>query len=172
MPTPLVTILDACETALAGVAPSFKGRKYLAQLDAPRRYVWVVLGADTQGTTSPGANPRPLHDDGWDLAVHCWGKDLDEALRMRQALVTVVRQQVNGANYSLGRTTVIDDDEHNVDGVAVVQELALRTPLVVAKIPDLVDDVRPTKKPTAVEFDPGTPVRGDGLLDAPNDGET
>lgn len=169
MATPIVTILEEAQALLAGVAPSYTGEKDLLRHDAPRRYVWVLAGASTSGTRAPGGNPRSLHDDAWSVAVHCWGETLDEAVRLRQCLVTAVRRAVRGANYRMGQTTALSDGELSQHGHVLTVQLDIVTPLPEAALPQLADMVRPTVRPTTVDIDPGTPAAGDRNLDGPNE---
>jgi hypothetical protein len=174
---PLVRFLACCYAALKTTADSYEGRKALSQNDAPPRFVWIFGDTQSPTTRTPGGNPRALHDDLWSIEVHCWGKDLTEALLLRQGLVTAVRRAANGANYKLSSTRLVHGEEHGLHGTIATVSLVVRLPLYSAVIapPDapaetpVTDDTKRTVKPTSVEFDdtpddPGT--AGDGQLDS------
>ena len=171
MPCPPLAIYDEVSTALAVVAPTFLGRRHLPQQDAPRRYVWVFASEESAGAARIGGNARSLHNDAWSVEVHCWGASFEEAYRLRQALVTVLRRHVQGANYRLGRTAILSGEQYTACGDVMVVGLTLMTPLAAARIEELVDDVRPTvvAKKVAIDtihaFENPSPARGDGLLE-------
>lgn len=77
--------------------------------DPPKYYVYPrsIQSAMPMG---PGrsSNPRILHKDTHSLEFHCYGRDLPETERLRQALVTAVRKVVQGHSYELGSSSWID----------------------------------------------------------------
>src|SRR5688572_13023629 len=129
MPCPPMAHVEAVAQALEPVAPTLIGKRHLAAHGSPARYVWVFTGEEPGGAARGGGNPRALHVDAWRVDVHCWGADFEEAYRLRQALVTSLRCSVRGANYKLGRTTILSDEEHTAYGDVFVVELTLLTPL-------------------------------------------
>lgn len=169
MPTPLVTHLTALQAELAPAAAQLEGEKHLAANDDPPRMVWIVRGVSSRGARAIGGNPRSLADDTWELEVHVWGRDLDHALALRQALVSAVRKVLCGANYLLGAAQVQDQAQHDRYGTLVVQGLTIVTPLPETGAETLEPVTMRTVRPKTVAIDPGTPVAGDRNLDAPDE---
>jgi hypothetical protein len=166
MPTgvPIVDIIADVGTLLAVAAPTSTGAKELDRHDAPPRYVWVVTGATSTGASAIGGNPKSRYDDAWECTVHCQGTTLEQALRLRQFLLRAVRTVMQGANFTLGGTTLLTDEEDTHDRHVAIVTLNLRTPMVDALASSLADDTKTTVEITDVDLDPGTPVAGDGYL--------
>lgn len=130
--------IEAIGTRLEFVGKSFFGRVHLARQDAPPRYVWCL---DDEGgdlfeklQAQGGANPRPLASLLWGLEVHCWGKTFNETKLMRQALVTAIRAELGGENYSLGRGTWREPMDSRL-GFVCVQRIGIRFLMIEAEIP-------------------------------------
>jgi hypothetical protein len=88
---PITTLMDAVVTSLTADAgltvnpPHYFGRKFLEQLDAPPRYVWVPSRSKQVLTTSTRAvnQPRMLAADAEQVEIWCWGKTFTQAWAMR-----------------------------------------------------------------------------------------
>ena len=167
-----IEILDVVadmQEALKLVAPSFDDEKSLAQNDVPRRLVWVLEQADPGPPDSVGGNPEVLHTEAWRYSVHCWGADKKEALRVRQALLTVLRFYLSDPNYELLRTTFLGGKAHTSHGFVAICELEIKRDTFKADLEAIAatgtvqDEIRRTTRATQVELEPdGT--EGDGIL--------
>ncbi len=181
---PIVDVIADCQAALEDVAPSYDDERSIPKHDAPGRYIWVLTDADaTDKPREIGGNPRALHDDVWRVEVHCWGYDTENpndakahkarALRLRQALITSLRQVVGGGAYRLRRTLHRGGDAHQARGWVVVVEIDIVLPLYEARWVGLggaVEDNTGAKvRPTSVGFDATSAVQGDRKIHA---GET
>ena len=139
---------------LSIVAPSFVGRRFLLQQDAPPRFVWTLTGEVGSGPWRPGLAPRVLHKDEWAFDVHCWGVDLEQAYRLRQALVTALRDMAAGASFLLGRTAApLGDESWLALGEVLVVSVTVHTDLVEGALTDLGDAPVLRVRPKAAEFE-------------------
>lgn len=138
---------DVVEAALVNVAPSYLGRRYIAEHATPPRYVWVpaarryIPPRRTQGVTRASTEALQL------IQVHIWGKDHDQAELLESALITALRlpEVCNGANYELQAGDWVDPSLVTAGEVLVV-------PLVLpVKVPRV-------HLPTVAPADPLNPI--------------
>jgi hypothetical protein len=154
MRAPPLVLYDAVAAKLAPLAPSFLGRRFLAQHDAPPRFVWALAGEFGGALWRPGMRPRSLHRDEWVFDVHCWGVDFEQAYRLRQALVTGLRDAVNGAHYQLGKTAApLGDDTWTSLGEVLVVSLTVLTDLLEGDPLRLADASTTHVRPTHVDLE-------------------
>lgn len=114
-------------TPLNYVAPISIGKKGKSlNVGAPQYFVYP-LNERYEGSQGAGGsgNPRALHKRLVDLEFHSMGADFGSTEVLNQALVTALRQVLNGANYVLGQATWVDPD--NLEAFPV---LALQVTLV------------------------------------------
>jgi hypothetical protein len=190
---PLVDFLSTMQELLSQVAPSFNDEKSLPKNDVPPRYVWVL---DETGSKFPrsasGSNPtRILMTDLQRIDVHCWGFEPDatdellhkaRALRLRQALLTALRQVAQPEQYNVLRTVQKGGDSTKHRGWVCIVELEVHLPVFEAvwsgspaapgpMAKGVVEDLRRwgTVRPTTVGFDTTPATTGDGEIHA---GET
>lgn len=146
MPSPvrIVEILSAAQAACASHAKQLEGEHALKQKDNPGRMVWQLDEAQTSGGPPRGAAPEwAFHKDRWTLTVHCWGRDLAGALRLRQAAITAVAEQITGdhENYRVTRTEVHGDAAASTEGRCAIVTFELDTLLMRADLtqPEIED---------------------------------
>lgn len=145
----LVDIIEPVAALLAHAAPTTIGRRALPRHAVPPRYVWVPEQITQTGPGAVGGNPRSLGDDLKVVAVHCWGHDLAHAERLRQALLTALRQVVGGRNYEIGTSTCEEPEDIHL-GYLIVVSLTVRMPLPEALFPTAQGDpIRDNVQPTA-----------------------
>lgn len=99
-------------TPLNWVAQISIGKKGRALNVAPPQYYIFPINEDygaPQGAGG-GGNPRILHTRPVELEFHSMGADFGPTEVLNQALITAIRQVMNGANYKLGRATWVDPD--------------------------------------------------------------
>jgi len=163
---PILDVLAAIQAALVRVAPSKTGKQALNEWAAPVRYVWVLTGVDPKASTGIGGNPRSLADDSWDVEVYAFAPTLREAIRLRQAVVTATRQTIT-ANYGIGRSELVTDDEICRNGHCVATLLRITTPLPEADLSGQVTDATlQVVAPLTTSNDNTTSAPGDGRIDA------
>lgn len=155
----LSSLLSDVQQLLAPVAKSVVGEHELNRNHAPPRYVFIRRSFKGAGVSSIGGNPRSLRDREYELEVHCWGRDDDEADRLTLALETACRTVFDGRNYSLDEGTCVGSE----DGMKGVVWICTLTVLVTTPVVRLEaaapDDEHPTTtaESAEVETPPGTP---------------
>lgn len=178
---PLVDVIAACQAQLAELGEHLDDERGLVTHTSANRFVWVLTDSETNPSPAKiGGNPRALHDDVWRLEVHCWGFDPENpgnalahkarALRMRQALITCLRQAVGASRYRLRRTLWRGGDAHTTRGWVVVVEVELLLPLYEARWAGLGGEVEDnggaTVRPTSFGFDATPAQQGDRKIHA------
>lgn len=162
MTIPAIANQEAVAAALAPTTvPMRVGAKHLSANERSPRYVWVWSSIDPEPASGAGGNPRREFTDAWNAEVHCWGRTLEEAARLRQALVTALRTTLGGpGNVLVGRTEILaSDKEYRADGDVLVVRLTMRTPLNEARIENpIVDKTRRTTRARYAAIDPARVV--------------
>ena len=162
MSAPILDLIATLQAALAPVAPSFDGEVALEHLDAPPRFVWVMLDATTKqlGTgTRQGPSTREMAWDVWRVEVHAWAVSLDAALELRRALVKVLQDTV-GNRFRFGRTRRIGGKAYGAHGDVIISELHLPAPLLDGAISE-------QPEPAGSRAATGTAVALDTIFDVP-----
>lgn len=175
MPTTprILEILGAAQWSCLAFAPiQRESAANLKTKDLPPRMVWVMGDVQTAGGPPRAAGPKQaLATDRWPIEVHCWGKDLGGALRLRQAAISAVAAQMTGDHevYRVTSTEIHGDEQHSVNGRCAVVSLEIETLLYEADLtkpgPE-VEDAEYTRQAHAEKWTlrGGTP--GDGRLHA------
>lgn len=116
-------VITAVETAINPAGPpALPVRFGIAQkalnVDAPA--IWAFLVSEHYGPPQgPGGsfNARMLHTRFCDVEFHSWGIDVPQAEQIHFAIVTAIRQVMQGASYQLGAVKWIEP--HNIERGAV-----------------------------------------------------
>jgi len=149
-------------------AQTLEGLRYVAQLDAPKRYVWertAITQADdgTGFDFVSGGNPKAIGEDLHEFDVHCWGADYDTAEAMRLNLITALRSVVRPAGFLVGSSRWVEPTWVDY-GACVVVTVTIRAP---QRLRDLATDADATAQTVVLlsaEIDPAA-TAGDGILD-------
>lgn len=155
----LSTLLSEVQQLLEPVAKSVVGEHELSRNHAPPRYVFIRRSFKGTGVSSIGGNPRSLRDRAYELEVHCWGRNDDEADRLTLALETACRTVFGGRNYSLDEATAVGSEDGAKGVVWICTLVVLVTTPVVRLEAAAPDDERETTTATSVEVESpaGTP---------------
>lgn len=165
---PILDIIEGAQASLEPVAPSFNDERSVPLHDVPTRYVWVLDRVRSGDPEEIGGNPRALLTEQWNVQVHCWGRDVEHSLRMRQALVTAVMSCVGPANLEFILTTFRGGDAQLNQGWVSIVEFDVELPLYAARWADqggeVIDDKLETVQPDATGWDASGAVADDGIL--------
>jgi hypothetical protein len=145
---------------------SFMGQQGHEHASAPR-VKWIPGPFQLPGADALGKNPRQLETERLTSNVFCWGKDVTQAIRLRDAVITAVRQACKGRSYALPGGQW-GDEESSESGVAVMLQVVLVLPVVEQVLPFVAGADASTALTTitdVVEDPTGTPTAGDGILE-------
>lgn len=165
---PILQVIADAQGALSVVAPSYDDERAVANHHDPNRYVWELDSVRSDRTDEAGGNPKALLSEMWNLRIHCWGRDKDRSLRMRQALITTLFSCVGGGNLNFLTTTFRGGEAEQLQGWVSIVEVEVELPLYQARFSDqggeVVDAKLQTIQPITTGWDASAAVEGDGIL--------
>lgn len=144
------------------------GEKMLAAHGSHPRFVWVPQFRESKSPGASGENPPAIALSMWTVQVHCWGSDLENAERLEQALMTVIRNTIDGPTVKHMRTDPLPvESSYAQTGYVLVVTLRIDIPMPEGKVPQLTDNKLQEVVITQTTFVAPTPpsASGDGNID-------
>ena len=175
--TLLVDYFEQIAGALRFVAPSYAGKKWLADNTvAPPRFVWVRLGdrfSSPERTYVAYRKGEKIIDAMSSAEIHCWGKTESDCENLRILLLNAIHQNISKDYYAVGDAEWLES-EHSQHGAVVKQQITFRCEIPHLHIPQFATDKMEKCFGEAVVRDIQFCVQGedgDGILECGEEGE-